>query len=159
MKRNIDVIKNLKEAVSRYHLAKDKIEEICDIEEWNLEELYENEKEILTPVIDIASEINKSVHMLSTGMTEALEDYQIDVDSFDWCVGKVKDDEIEIVNYLIGFDGIVMGIEYFCNSMCNAYKSLTEFAYDEECIEKMDEDDSKDDEGISEACQHGGVDK
>lgn len=129
MLRNIDVIKEIKELITHFNIDVEKLEEILKFEQLNFDEAIEEEYEEYIDVIEDIRDIGESLEKLTEDIRESIELGCFDFDSFRWCLDKVNDNEMELVNYMESFGNAIDSLEPIVDMILRSYKVLTQYAY------------------------------
>ena len=129
MLRNIDVIKEIKELIIHFNIDVEKLEDILKFEQLNFDEVIEEEYEECIDVIEDIRDIGESLEKLTEDIRESIELECFDFDSFRWCLDKVNDNEMELVNYMESFGNAIDSLEPIVDMILRNYKVLTQYAY------------------------------
>ena len=129
MNRNIEVLKEIENEIKAFKYAEDEISLIMDNEECDLEDLYDENDSIITKIKTHIFKIADLLEQLTEDFRDMFDYEEFDCDSVRWCVGKVKYNDYELVNYYETFVNMTDILGFLVKEYIRLYKLLTQASY------------------------------
>ena len=129
MKRNIDILKEIEKEIKAFKYTEDEISQIIDIEECDIEDLYNESDCTITSMKLQIFKIADLLEQLTEDFRDMFDYEEFDCDSVRWCVGKVKYNDYEIVNYYETFVEMISTLDFIVGEYMRVYKIVTQSAY------------------------------
>ena len=129
MNRNIEILKEIDKEIEAFKYADDEISLIMDNEECDLEDLYEDNDSIITKVKMHIFKIAELLEQLTEDFRDMFDYEEFDCNSVRWCVGKVKYNDYELVNYYESFVNMTDILGFLVKEYIRLYKLLTQNSY------------------------------
>ena len=130
MKRNIDVLKEMAEAIQTFQYTDDELCIEVDTGEGSLIDLYKEGNGNIAKAKEQVMKLEELLHQLTEDFRDMMDYQTFDCDSFHWCCGKVRYNDFEIVNYLDTFVNMIVSLERIVNENLRVYKLLMQGVYD-----------------------------
>ena len=130
MLRNIDVLKEIKDKIVHFDIDSDKLVLLLEMESLNLDEAIEEECEEYVDVLNDIRGIGESFAKLTEDLRDSIEEGCFDFESFKWCIEKVEDNELELVNYIESFENAIESLEPIIDGILRGDKILNQYAYE-----------------------------
>lgn len=134
MRRNIEVVKDIRKEIENFQLLSDDIDLMIRTEKCDITDLFENDDIRLKKVVEVVEKVVDYTKELTEDFRDTLdysmgEDGGFDCSSLEWCLAKVKYDPFEIVNYLEIFENAFRDFDIELNAVEKWYKLFTQTSY------------------------------
>lgn len=131
MERNIDILKLISNEISEYLYADDELNVALEIEEFDIDELYDEDDSLLNAIEIHLFNIEELLDRLTEDFRDILDYEGFDCESFKWCIGKVRYNDFEIVNYIETFEDMMMALEPVIKENIRWHKMLSQAVTDD----------------------------
>ena len=131
MKRNIDILKLICNEIDGYLYLTDELHELLELEECDIDELYDEDDSIFEAIEMHLANINGLLENLTEDLRDILDYDGFDCESFKWCVGKFMFSDIEIINYIDTFDDMINALEPIVKDNLRWYQVLIQSVTDD----------------------------
>lgn len=131
MKRNIDILKLIADEIVEYLYADDELCEVLAFENKRIEDLYDEGDSLLSVMELHVSNIEELLDKLTEDFINHLNCEGFECERFKWCVGKIRYDDFEIINYIETFDEMIALLDCIVNDNLRWYKMITQAVTDD----------------------------
>ena len=130
MKRNIDILREMEKEITAFQYTDDEIYLILEAEECDFCKLYDDGDSKVEEIKEHIFKIENLLGELTEDFLNMMGYEKFDIESYKWCVGKIRYSDYEIVNYFSSFTDMIASLEYIVRENIRRYKLLTQVAYD-----------------------------
>ena len=130
MKRNIDILREMEKEITAFQYTDDEIYLILEAEECDFCKLYDDGDSKVEEIKEHIFKIENLLGELTEDFLNIMGYEKFDIESYKWCVGKIRYSDYEIVNYFSSFTDMIASLEYIVRENIRRYKLLTQVAYD-----------------------------
>ncbi len=130
MKRNIDILREMEKEITAFQYTDDEIYLILEAEECDFCKLYDDGDSKVEEIKEHIFKIENLLGELTEDFLNIMGYEKFDIESYKWCVGKIRYSDYEIVNYFSSFTDMIASLEYIVRENIRGYKLLTQVAYD-----------------------------
>lgn len=131
MRRNIDVVKELRIQINRFNIYAEKLGLLSEIEDIDIESSVKEGNEEYEGALRSIKYIRTLLNELTEDIRDIMECFSFDFDSFNWCIAKVENDKMEYTNYHESFELAVKSLENIVIDILRGYKILNQYSYDD----------------------------
>ena len=130
MRRNVDILKDLEKEIKAFQYTDDEICVMLDEDGCDLFTLYDEDDSGLQKIRLHILKIDELLGQFTEDFLDMIDYETFDGESFKWCVGKIRYNDLEIVNYIDTFTDMIATLDSIVHEYLKGYKLLTQAAYD-----------------------------
>lgn len=132
MKKNIEILKEMREKAFRFDILADELIEIKEVEDYAPEDLVVNEHDKTVELLYEADEILNTLKDLSYGGKVIMNVEEFDIDGLEYIIGCIKHRITDLCNYLDMLQDSIMQARMNAENLIGVYDILCEPAFEEE---------------------------
>lgn len=129
MKKNIEVLKEMREKAFKFDILAEELIEMNELEECEPEELVINEQELVTEMLYEAYDILNCVKSLSFGGKTILNTEEFDADGLEYVIECIKHRITDLFNYIDTLQETIMQARSNAEHLIDVYNILCELSY------------------------------
>ena len=113
MKRNIDILREMEKEITAFQYTDDEIYLILEAEECDFCKLYDDGDSKVEEIKEHIFKIENLLGELTEDFLNIMGYEKFDIESYKWCVGKIRYSDYEIVNYFSSFTDMIVYNHYY----------------------------------------------